>query len=123
PVFFRDRFDRLSGAATGEAVTGKPPTDLVPVRLNNRLRRIIEAVLGSLTLLAPDPTRRLEAAQAVFRSRDANALTALDQAIAKETDARVKQAMIEARAAVVLNLESASDEEKLDAIAVIRKRS
>src|SRR5262249_23991072 len=93
-----------------------------PVRLNNRLRRIIEAVLGSLTLLAPDPARRLEAAQAVFRSREANALSALDQAIAKETDARVKQAMIEARAAIVLDLCGASDEEKLDAIAVIRQR-
>src|SRR6476646_10898458 len=122
-VFFRDRFDRLTDAATGEPVTEKPPADLAPVRLNNRLRRIIEAVLGSLTLLAPDPARRLEAAQAVFRSRDASALAALDQAIAKETNARIKQAMIEARAAVVLYLDSASDEEKLDAIAVIRQRS
>jgi urea transport system permease protein len=121
-VFFRDRFDRLSDATTGEAVTGNSPPDLAPVRLNNRLRRIIEAVLGSLTLLAPDPARRLEAAQAVFRSREANALSALDQAIAKETDVRVKQAMIEARAAIVLYLDGASDEEKLDAIAVIRQR-
>src|SRR5262249_46075393 len=121
-VFFRDRFDRLTDAATGEAVTGNPPPDLAPVRLNNRLRRIIEAVLGSLTLLAPDPARRLEAAQAVFRSREANALSALDQAIAKETDARVKQAMIEARGAIVLYLDGASHEEKLDAIAVVRQR-
>ncbi len=121
-VLFRDRFDRLTDAATGEAAIGDPPADLAPVRLNNRLRRIIEAVLGSLTLLAPDPARRLEAAQAVFRSRDANALPALDQAIAKETNARVKQAMIEARAAIVLYLDGASDEEKLDAVAVIRQR-
>ena len=64
------------------------------MRINNRLRRVIEAALGSLTLLAPDPTKRLEAAQAVFKSRDANALAALDQAIAGETDARVRQALI-----------------------------
>jgi len=39
-----------------------------------------------LTLLAPEPAKRLEAAQAVFKSKDANALPALDQAIAKETE-------------------------------------
>src|SRR5262249_3098247 len=89
---------------------------------NNRLRGIVQAALGSLTLMAADPAKRLEAAQAVFKSRDANALPALDQAIAKETDARVKRALIEARAAVILYLESASEADKLDAIAVGRQR-
>ena len=92
------------------------------MRLNNRLRRIIQAALGGLTLLSPDPARRLEAAQAVFKSRDANALPALEQAIAKETDARVKRALIEARAAVVLYLDTASEADKLEAITVIRQR-
>src|SRR5262249_56170507 len=92
------------------------------VRLNNRVRRIVEAALGSLTLMAPDPARRLEAAQAVFKSRDANALPALDQSIAKETDARVKLALLEARAAVVLYLDGAPDSDKIDAIDVIRQR-
>ena len=59
----------LIDAATGEPVAGAPPADLAPVRLNNRLRRIVEAALGSLTLMAPDPGKRLEAAQAVFRSK------------------------------------------------------
>jgi urea transport system permease protein len=121
-VFIRDRFDQLVDAATGQAAAGAPPADLAPVRLNNRLRRIVEAALGSLTLMAPDPARRLEAAQAVFKSKDANALPALEQAIAKETDARVKQALIEARAAVVLYLDNASDADKIDAVAVIRQR-
>src|SRR5262249_21135559 len=101
---------------------GDEPADLSPVRLNNRLRRIVEAALGSLTLLAPDPGKRLEAAQAVLRSKDANALPALDQAIGKETDPRVKQALTEARAAVVLYLDGASDADKIEAIAVIRQR-
>ena len=47
------------------------PADLKQVRINNRLRRAIEAALGGLTLLSPDPKKRLEAAQAVFKSRDA----------------------------------------------------
>jgi urea transport system permease protein len=121
-IFIRDRSDRLIDAATGEPIAGSPPADLTPVRLNNRLRRIVEAALGGLTLMAPDPGKRLEAAQAVLRSKDANALPALDQAIAKETDARVKQALIEARAAVVLYLDTASDADKIEAIDQITQR-
>src|SRR5262249_9691163 len=121
-VFFRDKSDRLIDAATGAPLAGDEPADLSPVRLNNRLRRIVEAALGSLTLLAPDPGKRLEAAQAVLRSNDANALPALDQASGKETDPRVKQALTEARAAVALYLDGASDADKIEAIAVIRQR-
>ena len=121
-IFIRDRSDQLIDAATGEPIAGSPPADLSPVRLNNRLRRIVEAALGGLTLMAPDPGKRLEAAQAVLRSKDANALPALDQAIAKETDARVKQALIEARAAVVLYLDTASDADKIEAIGQITQR-
>jgi len=122
-VFIREApSDRLIDAATGEPVAGSAPSDLAPVRLNNRLRRIVEAALGGLTLMAPDPGKRFEAAQAVLKSKDANALPALEQAIAKESDAQVKQALIEARAAVVLYLDNAPDADKIDAIAVIRQR-
>jgi urea transport system permease protein len=121
-VVIRDKSDRLIDAATGEAAAGVAPADLAPVRLNNRLRGMLQAAIGSLTLMAPDPGKRLEAAQAVLKSKDANALPALDQAIAKETDARVKQALIDARAAVVLYLDNASEADKIDAVAVIRQR-
>jgi len=121
-VFIREQPDQLIDAATGQPAAGPAPADLAPVRLNNRLRRIVEAALGGLTLMAPDPGKRLEAAQAVLRSKDANALPALDQAIAKETDARVKPALIEARAAVVLYIDSASDADKINAIDLIRER-
>jgi urea transport system permease protein len=122
-VFIREApSDRLIDAATGEPVVGNAPSDLAPVRLNNRLRRIVEAALGGLTLMAPDPGKRFEAAQAVLKSKDANALPALEQAIAKESDAQVKQALTEARAAVVLYLDNAPDADKIDAIAVIRQR-
>ena len=121
-VFIRDQLDQLIDARTGQPAAGASPADLAPVRLNNRLRRIVEAALGSLTLLAPDPAKRLEAAQAVFRSKDANALPALQQAIANEPDPQVKRALVEARAAVILYLDNAPEEDKLDAIAVIRER-
>src|SRR5499427_9133974 len=95
-VFIRERSGRLLDAASGNAVAGEPLAGLKPVRLNNRLRRAVEAALGGLTLMAPDPQRRLEAAQAVLKSREAGALPALEAAIAKETDARVKQALEQA---------------------------
>jgi urea transport system permease protein len=122
-VYLREPSGTLIDAATGKAVVGDAPTGLAPVRLNNRLRRSIEAALGALTLLAPDPAKRLAAAQAVFKARDANALPALDTALAKETDARVKKAFLEARAAVVIMQGMASEADKLAAIATIRQRS
>jgi urea transport system permease protein len=121
-VFYRDKSDQLIDAATGTPVTAGAPADLAPVQINNRLRRVIEAALGALTLMVGTPERRLEAAQAVFQSRDATALPALEQAIAKETDPRVKRALAEARAAVVLNLDDASDADKIEAVSVIRSR-
>jgi urea transport system permease protein len=121
-VYFRDPADALFDAETGNAVAGAPPADLSQVRLNNRLRGVLQAVVGSLNLLSSDPAKRYEAAQAVFKSKDPAALPVLDQAIAKETVARVKRALIEARAAVVLYLDSASEAEKIEAISVIRDR-
>src|SRR5713101_8099691 len=121
-VFVKTESGTLLDAATGEAVAGENASDLKPVRINNRLRRAIEAALGSLTLLAPDPAKRFEAAQAVFRSRDAAALPALDAALAKETDAGVKRALTEARAAVILNMSGAKEADQIEAVAVIRAR-
>src|SRR4030095_16999339 len=83
----------------------------------------VEAALGGLTLLAVDPAKRYEAAQAVFKSREAAALPTLDAAIAKETDARVKRALSEARAAVILFQADAKESDKLAAVAAIRDRA
>jgi urea transport system permease protein len=121
-VFYRDTSDRLIDAVTGAPVPAGAPADLAPAQINNRLRRVIEAALGALTLMVGEPDKRLEAAQAVFQSRDPSTLPALDQAIAKEANARVKRALLEARAAVVLNLDDASDADKIKAIGVIRSR-
>jgi urea transport system permease protein len=121
-VFYKDKSDKLFDAATGRAVAEQPPTDLTNVRINNRLRRAIDAALGGLTLMSPDPSKRFEAAQAVFKSRDANALETIDAAIGKETDARIKQALTEARAAIILYQDDASEADKLQAVGVIRAR-
>jgi urea transport system permease protein len=70
---FRDKAGAVLDAATGKPASAAPG-DLSPVRINNRVRRAIDAALGGLTLLSPDPARRLDAARAVFKSKDANAL-------------------------------------------------
>src|SRR5689334_17485036 len=120
-VFLKDRQDRVLDAASGEPITGDPPADIDTVNINNRLRRAIDAALGTLTLLDPDPGKRHDAAQAVFKSKDENALPALDRAIARETNARARKAMTEARAAIVLGSDAA-EADKLAAVAVIRER-
>jgi urea transport system permease protein len=120
-VAVKDRAGILTDAVTGAPVAA-PPADLAPVRLNNRLRRTVAASLGSLTLMSADPGRRYEAAQAVFKSRDANALETVESALAKETDSRIKQALSEARAAILLVKGDAAEAAQLDAVNVIRAR-
>jgi urea transport system permease protein len=121
-VFIKTKDDKLLDAATGKAFAETPPDDIDAVRVNNRLRSVIEAANGALTLMAPDANRRYDAAQAVFKSRDANALAALDKALAGEANARVKKAMLEARAAIILSADDASAADKVAAIAVISSR-
>jgi urea transport system permease protein len=120
-VFIKDQ-DRLLEAATGHAALGVNDAELQPVRLNNRLRRAVEAALGGLNLLASDQSKRVTAAQAVFKSREASVLPTLETALAKETNPTVKRALAEARAAIVLNLNTATEAEKLAAVSTIRAR-
>jgi urea transport system permease protein len=113
--------------ALTEAVSGKPAgnaveADLERVRVNNRLRGTIEAAVGSLTLMSPNARTRLSAADALFKRRDATALAALDQALAAEKDPRIKRAMSEARAAIVLATADSPPAQKLAAIALVRER-
>jgi urea transport system permease protein len=120
-VFIKDKAGALHDAITGAAVA-PPPADADNVRLNNRLRGMLGGVLGGLTLMSPDPVRRLEAAQSVFKSRDAAALPALEKALAAEQNADVKQALLEARAALVIGSGDAAAEDRIAAIEVIRIR-
>ena len=122
-VYVREASGHVLDAATGQPLAGAPPAGLKTARINNRLRRAIDAALGGLTLRAPDPRQRFEAAQAVFKARNATVLTALEAAIAAETDPRAKRAMSEARAAIILLEPKSGETDKLAAIAVIRERS
>jgi len=121
-VYIRDAKGAVLDASTGKPVAGGAPAGLSPVRVNNRVRRGIEAALGGLTLLSADQAKRLEAARAVFKSKDVNALATLDTAINKERDARVKRALEEARAAILAGKTDAKEADRLAAILVLRDR-
>jgi urea transport system permease protein len=101
------------------------------VRVNNAVRRELDAALGALQLFAPDPGLRAAAAEAVFKARDASALPALNRAIAQEKDRAIRRTMEQARAAALLSSPNAaallsspnaSDSDRLAAIATLRKR-
>jgi len=105
----------LTDAVTGKDAGSATEDDLERVKINNRLRGTIESVMGSLTLMNPDPRVRRAAAQALFSRRDPAALEGLDKAIAAEKDSGIKQAMVEARASVVIASDAPADK-KVEAI-------
>jgi urea transport system permease protein len=121
-VFYKDASGVLHDAVTAMPIAGDGPSDIDTVGINNRLRRAIDAALGGLTLMSPDRAKRYDAAQAVFKSHEANLLSAVEAAMEKETDASIKRVLNEARAAIILNSDDASEADKIDAVAVIRAR-
>jgi urea transport system permease protein len=121
-VYIQDDASKLTDAATGQPVPGDPPDDLDNVHLNNRVRGALDAALGGLALLSADPNKRFDAAQAVFKSREASILPTLEAAIAKEQDLRIKRVLLQARAAIVLNSDDATDAAKLSAVEIIGQR-
>ena len=112
------------GSGLVEARTGAPASaeGLKPVRANNKVRRALEAATGTLNLTSPDLGRRREAAEAVFKARDAAALPAVEAALARETDPGIRRVLGEARAALVLARPGAAEPERLAAIPTLAAR-
>jgi len=121
-VYIQNDSGKLTDAATGQPITGDAPADVDTVRLSNRVRGAIDGALGGLTLLSNDPAKRMNAAEAVFKSRDASVLPTLETAIAKEQDASVKRVLLQARAAITLSSDTASDADKLAAVEIVGDR-
>ncbi|MBA2401078.1 MAG: urea ABC transporter permease subunit UrtB [Bradyrhizobium sp.] len=120
-VFITQPDGKIVDAATGVAVA-KLSDGAAAVRLNNKLRRVVEAALGGLTLLSPDVAKRIAAAQSVLKTHDETMLPVIDGVLAKETNKAAKLAFAEARAAILLYKADATDVEKLEAIATIKAR-
>src|SRR5271154_6066839 len=120
-VYIQDDAGKLTDAATGDPIA-EQPGDLDTVGINNRLRGSIDAALGGLTLLSANPATRYDAAQQVFKSREASILPTLETAIAKEQDPGIKAVLLQARAAITLLNADAKDEDKLNAVSIIQQR-
>ncbi len=120
-VFYKDASDKAFDARDGKLVASLP-ADVSTVRVNNRLRGVIDAALGSMTLLAADPQRRIAAADSLFKSRDGKSLPSLDAALAKETVPRVKTAMEQARAAIIIGKTDAPAADRVTAVATLEGR-
>jgi urea transport system permease protein len=110
-----------------DARTGKEradfPAEAADVRVNNRLRGMIEAALGGMTLQSPDPAKRRAAAEGLVKSRDIKALPAVESAFEKEKDARVKEAFGAARAAIILAAPGSRVVDQISAISVLSSRT
>ncbi|MFM9973887.1 MAG: urea ABC transporter permease subunit UrtB [Beijerinckiaceae bacterium] len=119
-TFYKDASGQVFNAATGETVAA--PTDLAVVRLNNRLRRSLEAAIGSLTLFSSDPLKRQSAAESVFRSRDVSMLEPLRGALAKEQNPKIRKLFAEAEAAIVLMQAETASKPQFDALTTLRAR-
>ena len=115
---------RGAGAAE-DAETGVPlpsPGHLRPVRVNNAVRRALDAALGALRLQAPDAATRLAAADAVYRARDVQVLPALNAALAHERNPAVRRVMEAARASTLLASPASSEADRLAAVKTLRAR-
>jgi urea transport system permease protein len=83
----------LTDPLNGEEIGQAPSNQISKIRVNNRLRGIVRGVLGSLTLLNPDPAVRAEAADAMFKTRDKSGIATLEKALERETDDTVREKM------------------------------
>jgi urea transport system permease protein len=120
-VYIKQADGKAIDAATGASVDNIPDSASA-VRLNNRLRRTVEAALGGLTLLSPDLDARLSAAQSVFKTHEEALLPVVESALAKETNKAAKTAFQQARAAILLFKSDSSEVDKLEAVATIKAR-
>ena len=104
--------DPVAGAVGEPLAEG----DVAQIRVSNRIRRALSAAIASLSLGADDPAVRLRAARQFVESPDVGLIEPIEQALASEPDARVRDALALARAATLVSDRSLSEEELLAAV-------
>ncbi len=110
-------------AATGAAVDPVARRSHRSSASINRLRRAIDAALGGLTLMSPDPRQRLDRGTGgVQVARDGGAARARRGDRQGDRFRASRLVLEQARAAVLLYKDDATEVQKLDAVAVIRDR-
>ncbi len=100
--------DPVSGESAGEAQKAA----LSKIKVNNGVRRAVRTALASLTLMSPDRNARLNAAQSTLQSPNAEALDAIESALAAEKDSEVRALLEQARATALLISDRTVEEKK-----------
>ncbi|HKX07542.1 MAG TPA: urea ABC transporter permease subunit UrtB [Stellaceae bacterium] len=106
-------FDPIDRAALGETKDG----DIDKVRVNNRLRGIIEGALSRLTLVGGSRDDRLNAAREALKHLSADSGPALERALDAEKDPEVRQALGIALSAA--RLTGGTNDQRIAAISVL----
>ncbi|OWV80163.1 urea ABC transporter permease [Rhizobium sp. R634] len=108
-----------SDPITGEAVADIDPDMMSKVKINNALRTTITTMMSQLTLLSPDRSARLAAAEGMLKDADPANLDLLNSALSSEKDGEIKNTMEAARAVMVLKSDAGIEEKKaaIDTIA------
>jgi urea transport system permease protein len=91
--------DPISGAKIGTATSD----DIDQIIVNNRVREVIDAALGTLNLFSPTRDDRLAAALDLVKHPSPASVPALQKALAAEQDAEIKQDLTLALAGARLN--------------------
>ncbi|GHA16042.1 branched-chain amino acid ABC transporter permease [Devosia pacifica] len=115
--------NRMYDPVTEEEIAPVGETDLSRIRVNNGLRRDIDATIGGMTLMADDPQTRISAARTMGASPDEENIPLLDEALAAETDPAVRTAMENARAVTILGMPDATLEQKRQAVPIVSRTS
>jgi urea transport system permease protein len=93
-------------AASGAPIDSASERDAI--NTNNRLRGALDAALAAFDLSSPDVPTRLAAAEALQGADDAALLPAIEAALARESDTRVRERLANARAALGLRAPEAA---------------
>jgi urea transport system permease protein len=106
--------DAATDLATGKSITPLPENrdDVV---VNNRVRKGLETAIAALKVSDPDRAVRLAAAKRLQDGADESTLPAIERALAKETEAEVKDLLTLTRASIQLG-----SHDKMTRIAAIR---
>lgn len=106
--------DVLSGAALSAA-----PDDAQAVMVNNRLRGVLDGAISALRLSSPDRPTRLAAAREISADAAEDMLPLIRSAVAKETDAEIRELLAQAQATI--ELKSSHAPTRLAAVQVLSR--
>src|SRR5689334_6515784 len=97
-LVYADAAGAFIDALTGQQVAGLSADSLSEIIVNNRLRGMLQGVIGQFSLFSPDAETRRQAAAAIADQPTPDSAGLLRQVLAKEADPAARKAMASALA-------------------------